>query len=143
MILQVPAFLSVTVSPLIVQIVVVRLDVVTGKPDDANGVSTTVGTSIDCGPGSGIVMVCGAFVIVNVRGTGLAALYAGFPACEAVIAQVPVVRIEMSKPATVQMDGEVEVRVTVRPELAVALTVRVVVSRVWFGGLAKLMVWVA
>ena len=66
-ILQVPAFLSVTMSPLTVQIVAVVDDSVTGSPDDANGVRTTVGTGIACGPGSGIVIVWGALVTLNER----------------------------------------------------------------------------
>ncbi len=44
------------------------------SPDEADGASTTVWTLSDCGPGSGIVMVCGAFETVNVRGTDVAAL---------------------------------------------------------------------
>src|SRR4051812_12118433 len=62
LILQVPAFLRVTVSPLIVQMVVVVEERVTGRSEEAHALITTVGTSIDCGPGSAIVIVCGAFV---------------------------------------------------------------------------------
>ncbi len=60
--------------PVTVQTAAVWVESVTVKPDEADGLKTTVGVCIDCGPGSGIVIVCGAFEIVKVRVIGVAAL---------------------------------------------------------------------
>ena len=73
LILQVPTFLSVTVSPLTVQMVVDDEVKVTGRFEDADGLRTTVGLCIDCGPGFGNVIVCGALVTLKERATAVAA----------------------------------------------------------------------
>ena len=63
------------------------------------------------------------------------------PAWLAVIAQVPAATRLIVKPDTVQIVGEVEVSVTVRPELAVGATVIDGVESTWFAGLVKVIVW--
>lgn len=141
--MQTPTLSRVTVLPLTVQTVAVCDARVTVRPEDADGDSTTVWTPSDCGPGSGIVMVCAAFEIVNVRGTEEAAFHAKSPACDAVTAQVPADSRLISKPDTMQVDGDVEVKVTGRPEVATGATVMSEVVRTWFAGLANVMVWVA
>ena len=65
------------------------------------------------------------------------------PGWLAVTAQVPAAMSEMSKPDTVQIVGEVEVSVTVRPEVAVGATVIDGVVSSWFAGLTNVIVWVA
>ena len=71
--MQVPAFSRVTVLPLTVQTDGVCVANVTVRPDEADGFKTTLGCCIDCVPGFGSVIVCGAFETVDDRATAVAA----------------------------------------------------------------------
>ena len=137
---HVPARFRVTTSPLTVQTAVVVDDNVTGSPDDENGVRTTVGTSIDCGPGSGIVIVWPAFATANDRVTAGAAAWIASPACVARMVHVPAASRLMSNSLTEQTAGVVDASVTGRPELAVGATVIGESIRVAFGGFTKVIV---
>ena len=65
------------------------------------------------------------------------------PVCVALMVQVPVATRVTVVPDTVQTAGVVEAKLTVRPEVAVALTVNGGVPKCWFGKAAKVMVWLA
>ena len=82
------------------------------------------------------------WVTVKLRLTGGAAKYSSFPACVALMVQVPDAIKEAVFSATVQAVGVVEAKLTPRPELAVAESVSVVPA-VCEGMAAKVMVWVA
>jgi hypothetical protein len=58
---------------------------------------------------------------VKLRVTGVAAPKAAFPACVAVMEQVPAATIVTIAPATLQTAAVVEAKLTVRPELAAAV----------------------
>ena len=69
---------------------------------------------------AGKVIVCTPKPTANARVTGLAAANTALPGCVAVSEQIPAaVRVTVA-PETVQTAMEFEVRVTVRPEVAVA-----------------------
>jgi hypothetical protein len=70
---HVPAFNRVAVLPLTVHTAVVCEASVTVRPDDAEGLSTTLGLCIDCIPGFGSVIVCAAFDTVKERLIAVAA----------------------------------------------------------------------
>jgi hypothetical protein len=53
--------------------------------------------------------------------TGIAAVYVAFPACVAVIEQVPTANTITIVPAAAQMAGVVEAKLTASPELADAV----------------------
>jgi hypothetical protein len=72
----------------------------------------------------------------------VAAAYVAFPDWLAVIEQVPAASTVTVVPLTVQMLAVFEAKVTVRPELAVALTVNGVTPRVTLLNGANVMVWV-
>ena len=64
-----------------------------------------------------------------------------FPACDATMVQVPAATGTMFKPDTVQTPGVSEVKVTVRPEVAVAPDAKLGEVGVFPPGLLKVMVW--
>ena len=70
------------------------------------------------------VIVCEPTDTVKVRVTGVAARYEPLPAWLAVIEQVPTARTVTVATFTVQTESEFDAKLTVRPEVAVALTVK-------------------
>jgi hypothetical protein len=68
------------------------------------------------------VITCGAAVTEMFCDTGVAAAYVAFPACVALIVHVPAIVIFAVVPVTVQIVGVVDAKLTVSPELAVAVS---------------------
>src|SRR5271156_7023688 len=75
--------------------------------------------------GAGNVIVWAVSAAVTVRTTLVAALYVALPACDAVSAQVPVPLVMVTVPFEM-LQTPVAAIVTVRPEVDVALTAKVV-----------------
>ena len=73
--------------------------------------------------GCGKVTVCGPGFTVKVRSTVGAAAYVALPSWLATNEHVPPARIVTVLPATVQIAGVVDAKLTGNPELAVALIV--------------------
>jgi hypothetical protein len=73
--------------------------------------------------------------------TGVAAAQLALPACEALIVQVPTATSVTVAPDTVQTVVVVEVKLTARPEDAVALTVNGAVPKGSVESVPKVMVW--
>jgi len=90
------------------------------------------------------VMVCDLSVDVTVKllVTGVAALYTLLPGCEATIVQVPAASKVAVLPETVQILVVKELKLTLRPELAVALNATVV-PLAWLAGATNVIVCAA
>ena len=71
--------------------------------------------------------------------TGVAAANPALPAWLAVILHVPAATSVTVLPLTVQMLAVFDVKLTARPELALATSAGAAVPRVWLPGAAKLM----
>ncbi len=119
--------------------VVVELNV-TARPDEAVALtvkSAAVTGLFDRAPK---VIVWLALPTVKLCDTDGAALYVALPAWSALIVQVPVDTRWTVEPLTVQTPVVVELKVTVRPELAVALTAKSAAPYVLFERAPKVMV---
>jgi hypothetical protein len=115
----------------------------TGRPELAVAVSVTgIEVLITWAGIAAKVMVCAMGLTVKLCVTMGAAAYTVLPACVAWMVQVPAASSEAVDPETVQMVSVVELRLTGRPELAVAVNATVVLA-VWAGINTKVMVcWV-
>jgi hypothetical protein len=91
---------------------------------------------------AGNVMVCAGNVTAKVSDMVGAARYVVLPACLAWMAQLPPAIIVAVVPETVQIADVVESKLTVRPELAVAVNVSTAPG-CWLGMAPKEMVWLA
>ena len=79
------------------------------------------GVPTNCVPGFVKVIVCAVPEETgNETVTGKAAAKDALPACVPVISHVPLAIVKISKPLTEQIPGVFDVRVTVRPDVAVA-----------------------
>jgi NADPH-dependent 7-cyano-7-deazaguanine reductase QueF-like protein len=119
---QVPTATKVTVDPDIVQIVEVCELKLTGKPEvavaaTANGAAPNA--TFESVPK---LIVWGAFVTLKLSLTGVAAEYEVFPTWVAWIVQVPTATNVTVDPDIVQIVEVCELKLTGRPEVAVALT---------------------
>ena len=65
------------------------------------------------------------------------------PACVAWIVQVPTATSVTVAPETVQTADVLDAKLTVRPELAVALTINGALPNGWFESVPKVIVWLA
>ena len=140
---QVPALTRLSVVPLTVQ----TTGVVDAKPtvnpelalaDKAGGAMPSTWP-----PGAVKLMVCvvrGAAATLKLRVTGVAALKLALPAWLAVIEQVPTATRLTVAPLTVQTDGELDAKLTAKPDEAVATSAGTGVPRIWLAGAVKLMV---
>ena len=131
--LQVPTVISDSVLPLTVQ-TLVAFDV---KPTARFelAVATSAGGAVPRVwlPGDVNVMVCainGAAATVNEFVTGVAAVKLALPAWLAVMLQVPAATSVTVLPLTVQTLAVFDVKLTARPELAVATSAGAAVPRV-------------
>jgi hypothetical protein len=79
---------------------------------------------------------------VKLCATGIAAVYVAFPACVAVIEQVPVATTVTIVPAAVQTAGVVEAKLTASPELAVAVSANAEMPKLTLPGWGNKIVWV-
>jgi hypothetical protein len=121
---HVPALTLVTVEPLTVQTAGVVELKVTARPELAVALTVEVPASASVAGAKVIVpMVWLALPIVIFWVTCVAALYVEFPAWSAATVQVPADTPLTIESTTVQTAGVVELKVTARPELAVALAV--------------------
>jgi hypothetical protein len=139
---HVPVATKVSVLPLTVQTPVVVDVSTTGKPElalatKAAGVMPKVWV-----PGAVKLMVCavnGAAATLKLRETVVAAKKAPLPVWLASTEQVPTATSVSVVPATVHTPGVVDAKVTVKPEVALALSAAGAVPRVWLPGDVKVM----
>jgi hypothetical protein len=117
--MQVPAVSIDIVVPEEVHTVGVVVENVRGSPELAlaTGVSVVPTYWLPCDPK---VIVCATSATLNVLVTLVAAAYVALPAWLAVMEHAPPVKRVAVLPETVQIEVEFEVKVTGRPELAVA-----------------------
>lgn len=142
-IVQVPTLTSVTVEPDTVQTGRVEDEKVTARFEDAVAVNLTgvLPNGVFERAANVMVWVCG--VTVKLWSTGVAAAKPVLPACEAWIVQVPAVNSFTVPAATVHTGNVVEVKVTARPEDAVALNAKGAVPMGWSASAPNVMVWAA
>ena len=134
---HVPTATMVTMFPATVQTAWVVEANVTVRPDVAVAVTATgVAPKLTFG-GAVNVTVCAAEAMVKLRDTGVAAAMPALPGWVAVREQVPAETILTVDPATVQTDVVVDAKLTGRPEVAVALSVKGAAPNVRFGGPLK------
>jgi hypothetical protein len=96
----------------------------TGRPDVLVAETVNGADPITLGVMTGKAIVCATLVTVKDRITWVAAAHVeASPAWLAATAQLPALTTVTVFPLTVQIVGDVELNVTARPELAVALTV--------------------
>lgn len=136
---QLPTTISDAVVPDTVQTLGVEDVKLTGRPEVAVAVRATV-FPICCVGIVPKVMVWEAKSTAKLWETGAAAAYAPLPACVAVIVQRPTSLTEAVVPDTVQVSGVVEVKLTGRPELAVADRTNVLAA-FWVAIMPKVMLW--
>src|ERR1039457_1046801 len=139
---QMPAETSVTVAPDTVQTDVGCELKLTGKPElalalTANGAVPK--TWFERAPKVMVWLPPG--VTWKPWFTGVAAAQLGLPACVAWIVQVPTETSVTVAPDTVQTDVVCELKLTGKPELALALTANGAVPKTWFERAPKVMVW--
>jgi hypothetical protein len=139
LIVHVPTATGVTVVPLTVQNPVVVLVNVTESPDDELALSA-IGAPNGFAVMAPNVIVWFARATVNERDNEVA-LYAALPAWTALIVQVPAATKVAVVPLTVQMDGVFDVKLTVRPELEVAVSASVPGNMDCVAIAANVMVW--
>jgi hypothetical protein len=136
-----PAETMVRVLPDIVQTEVVVVLNETDRPELAVALIFSVLLLKVTGTGWLKLMVCAPGETVKVCVTGVAARKELLPDWLAVMEQVPVaIRFIVPPDDTVHTVGEFDAKVTVRPDVAVALSVTEVVVSIWPGGAGKLMV---
>ena len=138
-IVQVPAATPVTVLPLTVQIDVVVEVKVTARPELAVALNVPVPFTVTVGAAPKVIVWL-PFPTVIVCVTCGAALYVVLPAWFAATTHDPAATPVTVLPLTVQIEVVVEVKVTARPELAVALSVPVRAT-VTAGAVPKVIVW--
>jgi hypothetical protein len=136
---QVPAAIPVTVVPEIVHTEDVVEVSVTARPEVTVAVTAPVAGRVIL-DGTVKVIVWPPFPKVIFCITCGAALYVVFPDWLPKIVQMPAATPVTVPPLTVQTVGVVDVNVTARPEVAVALTVPLVPT-VTVGAVPKVIVW--
>ena len=94
----------------------------------------------NCGGIAGKLIVCTAGVTVKLWLTFGAAFQFALPACDAWIVHVPTATRVTVLTLTVHIDVVSDAKVTVRPEVAVAVSVNVPLPSAWLPGAVKLMV---
>ena len=124
---QVPILVKVTTFPEMLQVPFWTILKLTARPELAVALSVNLRPSIWAGMALK-VMTCDLSVAVTVKlcVTGVAALYTLLPGCEATIVQVPAASKVAVLPETVQTLLVEELKLTLRPELAVAVNATVV-----------------
>ena len=121
---QVPAERALTVEPATLQTAGVSELKATGRPEVAVAFAVLAPpTARVAGEKDIAPMLCTALSTVMFCVTCVAALKLAFPAWSAVMMQVPAERALTVEPLTVQTAGVVELKITARPEVAVALAV--------------------
>lgn len=143
MMMQVPGATKVSVAPLTVHTEELLLVNSTVRPELAVADKVDGVTPMVCAVGCVKVMVCVACATAKLCGTEVAAAYVLFPACEAVMVQVPTPTNVSVVPLTVQTVEVEEANCTLRPEVAEAESAAGVLPMVWLPGEAKVMLWVA
>jgi len=139
---QFPTFRKVTTFPEILQLPFWTILKLTGRPELAVALTVNVPPTI-CAGRELKVMVCAlsalADVTVKLCVTDAAALYTLLPGCEATIVQVPPASNVAVPPETVQILVVEELKLTLRPELVVAVNA-IVVPVAWLAGAANVIV---
>jgi hypothetical protein len=146
---HVPAATKVIVAPFVppaVQTAGVVVVNVIGWGDVEVAVTITGDWAIVLVPGPLNVITCLTSVTVNVLGRSGAGAYVPFPPCEATIVQLPAARrltVAPLGPVVEQTPGVVDAKVTGRPDVAVAETVKGVWSIVRLDNALKVIDWAA
>jgi hypothetical protein len=137
---QVPTATKVSVLPLTVHTPKVVDAKETGKPELAVATSGAGGVPSVWPPGEVKVMVCEPGATVKDRATGVAGARVASPAWLAVTEQVPAPTSVAAVPLTVHTPSVVDANDTGRPDEAVAVSATGPAPKVWFAGVAKVMV---
>jgi hypothetical protein len=137
---QVPTATKLSVLPLTVHTPKVVDAKDTGKPELAVATSGAGGVPSVWPPGDVKVMVCEPGATVKDRETGVAGARVASPAWLAVIEQVPAPTSVAAVPLTVHTPSVVDANDTGRPDEAVAVSATGPAPKVWFAGVAKVMV---
>ncbi len=130
--MQVPEAIKETVVPETVHTVAGDGAMVTLKPEVELALSAAWAPT-DCGVAMAAnVMLWASLFTMKLCETGAAAEYAAFPACFAVIVQVPPATNEAVEPDSVQIEEGEAVYVMANPEVAVAVKGRLPPA-IWLG----------